>query len=270
MAPDISPASAPGRTVTAGDNDTTMKLALITDLHANREAVQAVLEHADAQGAGRYAFLGDYVGYGADPGWVIDTVRRYVDQGAIAVGGNHDAGVATEISPTMRPDARQVVEWTRGQLSPEQLAFLSSRPLSQTEGDMLFVHANAFAPAEWEYIQGRLEAVRSLHATTCHYTFCGHMHEPKLFHLSGTGKAGDFVPSPGVAIPIPPIRQWLIVPGSAGQPRDGNPAACYAMFDLAEQSLTFHRVPYDHDTAARKILDAGLPARLAERLIHGQ
>ena len=69
---------------------------------------------------------------------------------------------------------------------------------------------------------------------------------------------------------FPPIRQWLIVPGSAGQPRDGNPAACYAMFDLAEQSLTFHRVPYDHDTAARKILDAGLPARLAERLIHGQ
>ena len=115
-----------------------------------------------------------------------------------------------------------------------------------------------------------IEAMRSLHATECRYTFCGHMHEPKLYHVSGTGKAGDFVPSAGVAIPIPPIRQWLIVPGSAGQPRDGNPAACYAMFDLAEQSLTFHRVPYDHDTAARKILDAGLPARLAERLIHGQ
>lgn len=247
-----------------------MKLALITDLHANREAVQAVLDHAQAQGAQRYAFLGDYVGYGADPAWVIDTVRRYVADGAIAVGGNHDAGVVEELSPHMRPEARQVLEWTRSQLDADQQEWLRALPLSRTESDMLFVHANAFAPAEWEYIQGRIEAVRSLHATTCHYTFCGHMHEPKLFHLSGTGKAGDFVPTPGVAIPIPPLRQWLVVPGSAGQPRDGNPAACYAIFDLNEQALTFHRVPYDHELAAMKIRDAGLPTRLADRLAHGQ
>jgi diadenosine tetraphosphatase ApaH/serine/threonine PP2A family protein phosphatase len=247
-----------------------MKLALITDLHANREAVEAVLEHAQNHGAQRYAFLGDYVGYGADPGWVIDTVSRYMSEGAIAVGGNHDAGAAQSLSPTMRPEARAVLEWTRAQLSDEQLEFLVRLPLSRTENNMLFVHANAFAPAEWEYIQGRIEAVRSLHATTCHYTFCGHMHEPKLFHLSGTGKAGDFVPTPGVAIPIPPHRQWLVVPGSVGQPRDGNPAACYAMFDIAEQTLTFHRVPYDHELAGAKIRAAGLPARLAERLAHGQ
>lgn len=247
-----------------------MKLALITDLHANREAVQAVLDHAHAHGAQRYAFLGDYVGYGADPGWVIDTVQRYVADGAIAVGGNHDSGVADTVSPSMRPEAREVLQWTRAQLNDEQLGFLTSRPLSHAEGDLLFVHANAFAPAEWEYIQSRIEAVRSLHATTCHYTFCGHMHEPKLFHLSGTGKAGDFVPTPGIAIPIPPHRQWLIVPGSAGQPRDGNPAACYAMFHLTDQTLTFHRVPYDVDTAAAKIRAAGLPERLADRLAHGQ
>ncbi|HSI60959.1 MAG TPA: metallophosphoesterase family protein [Ideonella sp.] len=247
-----------------------MKLAVITDLHANREAVQAVLDHADAHGAGGYAFLGDYVGYGADPGWVIDTVKRYVEQGAIAVGGNHDAGVAEGAAPGMRPEARQVIEWTRGQLGPAQIDFLTGLPLSRTLGDMLFVHANAYAPAEWEYIESRAEAVRSLHATRCHYTFCGHMHEPKLFHLSGTGKAGDFVPTAGVAIPMPPLRQWLVVPGSAGQPRDGNPAACYAIFDTTEQALTFHRVPYDHEAAGDKIRRAGLPARLAERLAHGQ
>lgn len=247
-----------------------MKLALITDLHANREAVEAVLDHAKAQGVDRYAFLGDYVGYGADPGWVIDTVQGYVERGAIAVNGNHDAGVAEGASPNMRPEARQVVDWTRAQLNDAQMAFLTSRPMSHTEGDMLFVHANAFAPSEWEYIQGRIEAVRSLHATTCHYTFCGHMHEPKLFHLSGTGKAGDFVPTPDVAIPLPPHRQWLVVPGSAGQPRDGNPAACYATFHTVDQTLTFHRVPYDVETAAAKIRAAGLPERLAERLGHGQ
>jgi diadenosine tetraphosphatase ApaH/serine/threonine PP2A family protein phosphatase len=247
-----------------------MKLALITDLHANREAVQAVLDHARAQGAGRYAFLGDYVGYGADPGWVVDTVMGHVADGAIAVGGNHDAGVSQGPSPTMRPDARRVIEWTHAQLDERQLGFLRSLPLSRTDGNMLFVHANAFAPAEWEYIQGRIEAVRSLHATACHYTFCGHMHEPKLFHLSGTGKAGDFVPTAGVPIPVPPHRQWLVIPGAAGQPRDGNPAACYAMLDIDEQMLTFHRVPYDHETAADKIRRAGLPPGLADRLAHGE
>lgn len=247
-----------------------MKLALITDLHANREAVQAVLDHARAQGAGRYAFLGDYVGYGADPGWVVDTVMAHVAQGAVAVGGNHDAGVAQGPAPSMRPDARRVIEWTHAQLDDRQLGFLRGLPLSRADGNMLFVHANAFAPAEWEYIQGRIEAVRSLHATTCQYTFCGHMHEPKLFHLSGTGKAGDFVPTPGVPIPVPPHRQWLVIPGSAGQPRDGNPAACYAMLDIGEQMLTYHRVPYDHDAAADKIRRAGLPEGLADRLAHGE
>lgn len=247
-----------------------MKLALITDLHANREAVQAVLDHAQAQGAGRYAFLGDYVGYGADPGWVLDTVMAHVAQGAVAVGGNHDAGAVRGPSPHMRLDARHVIEWTQAQLNERQRGFLQSLPLSHTEGDMLFVHANAFAPAEWAYIQGRMEAVRSLHATPCRYTFCGHMHEPMLFHLSGTGKAGDFVPTPGVPIPVPAHRQWLVIPGSAGQPRDGNPAACYAIFDAAEQMLTYHRVPYDHELAAAKIRQAGLPPALADRLAHGE
>jgi len=247
-----------------------MKLALITDLHANREAVQAVLDHAGAHGAERYAFLGDYVGYGADPGWVLDTVMAHVELGAIAVGGNHDQAAADGPSPSMRPDARRVIEWTHAQLSERQLGFLRALPLSRSEGDMLFVHANAYAPAEWDYIQSRLDAVRSLHATPCHYTFCGHMHEPQLFHLSGTGKVGDFTPTPGVAIPVPPHRQWLVIPGSAGQPRDGNPAACYAIFDHDEQVLTYHRVPYDHETAAAKIRAAGLPRGLADRLAHGE
>ncbi|MEK8030086.1 metallophosphoesterase family protein [Ideonella sp. DXS29W] len=247
-----------------------MKLALITDLHANREAVQSVLDHAKAQGAQRYAFLGDYVGYGADPAWVVDTVIAHVKEGAIAVGGNHDAGTTRGPSPNMRVDARRVIEWTQQQLQEHQLAFLRELPLSKVDDDMLFVHANAFAPAEWEYIQGRIEAVRSLHATPCHYTFCGHMHEPKLFHLSGTGKAGEFVPTPAVPIPVPPHRQWLVIPGSAGQPRDGNPAACYAMFDRPAQTLTFHRVPYDHEAAAQKIRQAGLPSVLADRLAHGE
>ena len=247
-----------------------MKLALVTDLHANREAVTAVMAHARGQGAQRYAFLGDFVGYGADPGWIIDLVRDEVARGAIAVMGNHDAAVVEGPAPTMISEAREVVEWTCSQLSPAQLDFLASLPLSVQDGEMLFVHANAWAPLAWEYIVSGVDAVRSLQATRCRYTFCGHVHLPMLYHLSSNGKAGDFAPSPGVLIPLSEQRQWLVIPGSAGQPRDGNPAACYAIFDTRLHDLTFHRVPYDHEAAGARIRAAGLPPYLAERLAHGE
>jgi diadenosine tetraphosphatase ApaH/serine/threonine PP2A family protein phosphatase len=246
-----------------------VKTAFLSDLHANREAVETVLEHARAQGAQRWVLLGDFVGYGADPAWVVDTVRDLVRQGAIAVMGNHDQAVVRGAAPGMRPDARHVIEWTRAQLDAAQLDFLASLPMTQQHGDQLYVHANAWAPGGWDYIQARADAVRSLQATEARYTFCGHMHEPKLFNVSGTGKAGDFVPTPGVPIPVPPHRQWLVIPGSAGQPRDGNPAACYAMLDEAAGTLTFHRVPYDHESAGAKIRAADLPQRLASRLEDG-
>jgi len=247
-----------------------MRLAILTDLHANREAVEAVLEHANTQRIDRYALLGDFVGYGADPGWVVDTVRALVDEGAIAVQGNHDLAVVQGPSPAMRPDPRYVVEWTRARLNADQVDFLASLPLTQELGDLLFVHANAWAPAEWDYIHGRTEAVRSLHATLRRVTFCGHMHEPRLFHLAATGKAGDFIPTPGMPIPLLPHRQWLVIPGSAGQPRDGDPAACYAVFDDKSGDLTYWRVPYDTEGAGAKIRAAQLPQRLAARLNDGE
>lgn len=246
-----------------------MKLALFTDLHANREAATAVFEHARAQGAQRYAFLGDYVGYGADPGWVVDQLREFVAAGALAVVGNHDEAAVNGPRPSMVDDARRVVEWTRAQLDPEQLAFLGALPLTAADGDLLFVHANAFAPAGWAYVEGRSEAARSIHACTQRFTFCGHVHEPHLYHLTATGKSGDFVPTPGVPIPLSPQRRWLTIPGSIGQPRDGLPAACYAMFEIDTATLTFHRVPYDHEAAAAKVRAAGLPESLARRLIDG-
>ena len=247
-----------------------MKLAIVTDIHANREALTAVLAHAQAQGAQRVAFLGDYVGYGADPEWVVNEVRRYVMYGgATAVIGNHDAGVVRGPSATMRPGPREVLEWTRSQMGMEQLNFLAALPYAIRDEDRLYVHANAHAPAEWGYVVARDDAARSLYATESRYTFCGHVHEPRLFHLSPTGKMGEFVPTPDVPIPVPPHRQWLVLPGSTGQPRDGNPAACYATFDTAQALLTFHRIPYDHDAAAAKIRAAGLPEFFASRLIDG-
>ena len=246
-----------------------MKIAVITDLHANREAVQAVLDHAQAQGAGLHAFVGDFVGYGADPAWVLDTVRAMVRGGALAVQGNHDVAVAQGASPTMRADARYVIDWTRAHLDASQIDFLAALPLTQRLGELLFVHANAFNPPGWEYVHSRLEAARSMMATPQRVTFCGHMHEPRLYHMSAMGKTADFVPVAGEPIPLLSSRRWLVIPGSSGQPRDGDPAACYAMYDDDLAQVTYWRVPYDVESASAKIRAADLPQSLANRLADG-
>lgn len=250
-----------------------MRWALITDIHANRQAFEAVLADARDQGATRYALLGDFVGYGADPAWVVDRVMALVADGALAVQGNHDEAIAHGSTPTMHPDARAVIDWTRAQLGEAQLGFLGRLPMQARgePGHCLFVHANAFDPAGWQYVQGRAEAVKSLHASTARIQACGHMHEPMLFHLSGTGKAGDFHPLAGVPMPLPVHRQWLVIPGSCGQPRDGNPAACYALLEpgATEQDdarVTFRRVAYDVDAACAALRASDLPPPIAERL----
>jgi predicted phosphodiesterase len=168
-----------------------VRIAVLTDLHANREALEAVLDHVARQNVQGYALLGDFVGYGADPSWVLDRVRGLVDQGAIAVQGNHDLATVQGASPEMRPEPRQVIDWTQSQLSSEQIDFLAQLPLLHETPEVLYVHANAWAPAGWGYILSRLDAVRSLHATRSRITFCGHVHEPQLYHLSPIGKAGD-------------------------------------------------------------------------------
>ncbi|MFZ6757147.1 metallophosphoesterase family protein [Undibacterium sp. Ji50W] len=246
-----------------------MLIAILTDLHANREAVEACLAHAQQQKATRYAFLGDLVGYGADPGWVLDTVMDHVRQGAWALIGNHDAGLLPGDKQGMNPTARKVVDWTKEQLRPDQLEFIAQLPYCIEWEDILFVHANAWAPEKWEYIDGVMEATRSMHATKASITFCGHVHMPTLFHLSLTGKTGEFLPTPEEGIPLSKQRRWLVIPGSAGQPRDGNPAACYATFDTDSQELTYYRIPYDTETACQKIISAGLPPTLGHRLING-
>jgi diadenosine tetraphosphatase ApaH/serine/threonine PP2A family protein phosphatase len=247
-----------------------MLIAILTDIHANREALTACLAHAQERNAQRYAFLGDLVGYGADPTWVVDTVIDYVQRGALAVLGNHDQGVIQAPGKHMNPQAREVVEWTRAHLNEHQLKFLEQLPLTQEANDCLFVHASAAEPRNWEYVNGTLEAIKSMHATRCRITFCGHVHEPALYNLSLTGKISSFVPTGDSSIPLGTQRRWLVIPGSVGQPRDGNPAACYALFDDVTHELIYFRVPYDYETTADKIRSAGLPQSIGNRLEHGR
>jgi diadenosine tetraphosphatase ApaH/serine/threonine PP2A family protein phosphatase len=247
-----------------------MKLALLADLHANLAAVGACLAHASALGAEDYAFLGDLVGYGPEPDEVLDLVAAHASRGALVVGGNHDAAVVDGRTDTMDRAAAAAVEWTRRRLSDRGRAFLTGLPLVARRDDALFVHASAYEPAAWTYVSDPLRAAESLAAGGATWVFCGHVHVPALYHATAGGRAAHFTPVPGIAIPIPPRRRWLAVVGSAGQPRDGNPAACYALFDAAAATLTFHRVPYDVSAEAARVRAAGLPERLARRLEHGK
>jgi len=249
-----------------------MRLALLTDLHANREALSACLAHAEQQQADQYAFTGDLVGYGADPAWVIDTVREYVLAGAAAVQGNHDYAVTCNTENTrshMHAEAREVIDWTRGQLDAGQLAFLAALPLTQERGNMLFVHASAVDPVKWAYVTGIGEAERSLRATRSRMVFCGHVHTPALYRRADDGRMGSHAPAPGTPIAIKPQHQYLVIPGAVGQPRDGNCAACYAIYDDVARALTYFRVPYDAGAAARRVIASGLPIVFAMRLIEG-
>jgi len=245
-----------------------MLIALIADVHGNREALSACLAHAKENRAAHYVFLGDYVGYGADPGWVVDEIMQHVQNGAAAIMGNHDHAVVSA-SERMNPVAQEAIEWTRRQLNERHRAFLANLPMVLEKNGRLFVHASAANPADWEYVLGVREAARSLRGTQCRQTFCGHVHIPALFHQSSSGKLGAFTPVAGVQIPLLANRRWLVVMGAIGQPRDHNPAACYGLFDDERETLTYIRVPYDVEGAARKIRNAGLPLILATRLIHG-
>jgi diadenosine tetraphosphatase ApaH/serine/threonine PP2A family protein phosphatase len=246
-----------------------MRTAILTDMHANREATEAVLAHARRERAERFVFLGDFVGYGADPGWVVDLVREHVAGGAIAVLGNHDDAVVAGPSAAMNPEARLAVEWTRSQLSHAQIDFLASLPIAAEDGELLFVHANAWEPRGWGYVAGTDEAKRSLLATGRRITVCGHMHEPQLYQLAPSGRCTAFSPRPGIRVALIARRRWLIVPGSVGQPRDRRPDACWAMLDDEAGALVTWRVRYDFDVTGAKIRAAALPERFAWRLADG-
>jgi diadenosine tetraphosphatase ApaH/serine/threonine PP2A family protein phosphatase len=247
-----------------------MSIALLSDIHANREALAACLAHAEQHGARQYVFLGDYVGYGADPAWVVDTVIEYVRaRGAIALRGNHDEAAGGVDDVRLNDDARASILWARDRLAEAQIEFLRSLPLTWEEANRLYVHANGWNPGQFEYIFGVEQAAQSMLAVRARVTFCGHMHEPRLYHMGSSQRAEVFQPVPGTPIPLSAARRWLAIPGSVGQPRDGNPAACYACYEEASAALTYWRVPYDHEAAARKILAAGLPERYALQLLRG-
>jgi diadenosine tetraphosphatase ApaH/serine/threonine PP2A family protein phosphatase len=244
-------------------------LALFADIHANRQAFSACLDVARVRGAEQIICLGDYVGYGADPEWTVDVVIELVGAGALAIRGNHDNAVGIR-GKTMNAEAQIAIEWTQGRLNPAQRHFLAELPLALEQEDRLYVHAEASQPVKWRYVRDKSDAARSMVATDAHITFCGHIHRPALYSMSATAKMTSLVPSSGVRMQLLGTRRWLAVLGSVGQPRDGDPAASFAMFDTKSHEITYHRVPYDVAAAASRIRENGLPHWLADRLLVGR
>jgi diadenosine tetraphosphatase ApaH/serine/threonine PP2A family protein phosphatase len=246
-----------------------MLIALMADIHANREALLACLSHIRTRGAVTLVFLGDYVGYGADPEFVVDCVAEHVSKGATAIQGNHDRAIF-EANAGMNEAARVAIEWTRTRLDQGALAFLKGLPLTVSDDDRFYVHADASAPARWNYVLDCEDAALSFSANPARLIFCGHVHVPALYSMSEGGKLTQFHPVAGAAVPLLRHRRWLLSVGSVGQPRDGSPAAAYALFNAATCEMTFERVPYDVETAAAKVRAAGLPEVLAQRLTTGR
>ena len=246
-----------------------MRVALFADIHANRQAFSACLAQARDQGAERIVLLGDYVGYGADPSWVVSTVMELVEQGAAAVLGNHDSAVG-DTRAHLNVEAQVVIEWTRGELDRGQREFLAGLPLMLTEEERLYVHSEASRPARWTYVQSAEEAARSIQATPAQVTFCGHVHRPALYCMSSRRKMTSFTPVTSVAVPVLRGRRWLAVLGAVGQPRDGSSAASYLLLDTMTREITYCRAPYDVEGAAARIRDRGLPVWMADRLLRGE
>ncbi len=246
-----------------------MLIALFADIHANQLALLACLERAENLGADKLVFLGDLVGYGPDPEKVIETVRPLHERGAVVVKGNHDHAV-NEPREAMNERARQAIDWTRDRLNSDDKAYLEALPMTATDGENLYVHADASAPSAWIYVTDPELARRSLKASPATYTFCGHTHVPALYCLSATDKLTAHAPIAEVGVPVGSHRRWLAVIGAVGQPRDGNPAAAFATFDTNSKNLTFHRAPYDVDAQVSRVRRAGLPDVLAVRLLVGR
>jgi diadenosine tetraphosphatase ApaH/serine/threonine PP2A family protein phosphatase len=247
-----------------------MRIAFLADIHSNLEALEACRADLSTRAVDRIVYLGDIVGYGADPYACVEIVRAdCTGRGARAIMGNHDEAVEGSRF-RLNGTAESAMQWTRCVLDAEQKRFLAALPMTIEEEGRLYVHASAAKSASFPYVHGLHEARDSLTATDAKFTVIGHVHAPALYHMTATGKVMGFVPVSDNPIPLSTQRRWLAVMGAVGQPRDGNPAAAYGILDTGANEITFIRLPYDIDRAAAKIRSAGLPDTLWKRLSTGR
>ena len=240
-----------------------MRYAIFGDVHANLEALQAVLEDARAHEVTHYVCLGDLVGYNADPVACLELVRS---MDCPIVKGNHDeqACEVTDLS-YFNPLAARAIQWTRDQLTDEHKEWLKALKFSRLVRNFTIVHSTLDSPASWGYVLSDLDASASFSYQHTQLCFYGHTHVPRAF-IRDT-RVHEVAPD---LITLEAGKKYFFNAGSVGQPRDQDWRASYAIYTPAEQTIQWRRLSYDIETAQKKIIAAGLPERLALRLAEGR
>lgn len=240
-----------------------MRYAVIADIHANLEAFEVVLNDAKAQRCTHYCCVGDVVGYNANPKECLDIVRA---MGMPCVKGNHDEYCSIEGElEGFNPHAAEAVNWTRKQLTDDDRKWLRDLKYVRLVASFTMVHATLDGPQRWGYVFDRLAAAASLTYQNTGVCFFGHTHVPLAFIRDSVVRGGTYS-----KFHVEPGKKYFVNVGAVGQPRDGDPRAGYVVYDMAEQTIELRRLDYDIPKAQKKILDAGLPPRLAERLAVGK
>lgn len=238
--------------------------AILGDIHSNYEALMTVLDDCRREGVTDFLCTGDVVGYNANPKECMKIVREL---GCPVVKGNHDHYVSSEQNlDDFQPHAAAVVEWTRHQLSDEELLWLKTLPFTVTVMGMTLVHATNDRPENFGYVFDNLQAEANFIRQRTPLCFHGHTHCPMIYEKS---MQGVFRIDPQ-EFKIPLGRKYFVNVGSVGQPRDGDPRATYVIYDVASRTIRFRRLIYDIQAAQERIRLAGLPERLAQRLVLGQ
>ena len=245
-----------------------MRIVVLSDIHSNLEALDAVLQRARDERVEATYVLGDIVGYGADPNAVV--ARLGEQPSSVLIAGNHDLAATGRFDTEwFNPVAAEAIAWTESILDPDARAFLTALEPRGDAAEGLLVHGSVVDPAA-EYVLNLEVARASFEAAEFGHCFFGHTHLPTLFIDEGGRIDGRALrDGAGVSLESNGGKRFMVNPGSVGQPRDGDPRASMMIYDTADRSAVVHRVPYPIERAAAKIRHAGLPAVLADRLAVG-
>lgn len=242
-----------------------MRTAVLSDIHANLEALEAVLYHAQRQEVHSYVCLGDVVGYGASPNECIEILDSL---SCPSVLGNHDAAVL-DIPINMSQDGRKVINWTRENLSPASFAFLRRMEDLIHDGVVSYCHSNPYKPRNWYYIAEKTYISSSFARSKAKILFFGHTHVPVAITRKNFFCVYMRSPEHSTVVPVAEINRQIFNGGSIGQPRDGDSRAAYLIYDHEKSQIEFYRISYNIGCAAEKIMQAGLPENFAKRLFSG-
>lgn len=244
-----------------------MRYAILADIHSNLTAFEVVLKDIlERGGADQIWCLGDVVGYGPDPRECIELLQQHDH---ICVAGNHDWAAVGKVSiADFNPDAAAACHWTSQQLGPEDVAYLENLPLRLETHDFTLVHGSPREPI-WEYLLSTYEARANFERFSTRFCLVGHSHVPLVFEDKSEASSPLLSELP-LETPLRLGEHRLIInPGGVGQPRDGDPRAAYAIYDAEEGTLWHFRIPYDIAATQKKMMELGLPPRLAARLSYG-